>query len=909
MAIQTGNDALDIIINRQLLRLASQEISDAKLLNTAPFLKEAVFHDFTNCVFLADPDDPIPSKTTLESFVQEIMPVIEAVVIDWSEGHRDESYIAAAREGFVSTLAEPLYFTFLQNGAPQSFIRRVKASVESWLRQTLDTYQRDNEQADRRFLSSSALWINGVDRVFALLEGDGFMINPDTRAGFDREMSLYGFEPFRAGSINFGLQVVYRQNWSPLGAQPGEIIRTIPLGPKQSEKISIKAIRRTTSTRQAEISTSVEIATESSAATKDSSEVVQEASESHKWNAKGSANFGINLGIVSFGGGGGGGGSGEDASSSRDTKSYVNDTMEKTASKIRKDTKIIVSSETETTSEFSRTSEIVNPNDEVAVTYIYSRLQRQYEIQTYLSEVNRVIYVAERVPAPSEINGEWIRRHDWIIAQVLLDDSFSSDLDVIRTTEPGIASDESIDSNIESMMEGLASSGIPDVGELSGQIPDLYRTPQEAYEREVERRRVRKNDQQRYLRSVRRVRQHIADNILHYCQAIWNSESPDARYLRYRKMSAPAKWFYQEGENGSSGVFRPSVEPNDQVPLTELINTATPIGHIGNYAMFYLRESVKWESLSDMLRLMQMPYAGIEAEIEYRIRDEQGLGLALSGRTVKTAPGNYDYVVRANGFGRNSLIEASAVVSDNIEGVSNLAFILKGGKFEVGEQLADNDWRRLDRINIEDNVPFEIRGIRVTVKGVDNFKNGDGFYLSLVPTQELEDPELKALRWSVPQISRQKAPNFFKPSTVNAMREYFTDVWLAYSENPDNVGWDDSTPTQQKLLLERYHDYLLRVRHTRRLVVDTNNVFLTREVDSASTLEPFKGLHRVLDVLNSGEQLATAGLHNDRLNERLANNLLGDPDIERLTYIGTDPSLAALDALNGEPEDEERDEG
>jgi hypothetical protein len=54
----------------------------------------------------------------------------------------------------------------------------------------------------------------------------------------------YPFEVFQADSVNLGLRLVYRQEWQHLGTQPGEIVRTIPLGPGQTERITTKIVRR-----------------------------------------------------------------------------------------------------------------------------------------------------------------------------------------------------------------------------------------------------------------------------------------------------------------------------------------------------------------------------------------------------------------------------------------------------------------------------------------------------------------------------------------------------------------------------------------------------------------------------------------------------------------------------------------
>ena len=87
-------------------------------------------------------------------------------------------------------------------------------------------------------------------------------------------------------------------------------------------------------------------------------------------------------------------------------------------------------------------------------------------------------------------------------------------------------------------------------------------------------------------------------------------------------------------------------------------------------------------------------------------------------------------------------------------------------------------------------------------------------------------------------------------------------------------------------------------------MLDTNNLLLTREVDSATTLEPFKGLHRVIDVLKANEEFNKVTLENERKRARLDANKLGDPDVEKMTVVASVPGAASLAALDGLVPDE-----
>src|SRR5205814_1528996 len=55
----------------------------------------------------------------------------------------------------------------------------------------------------------------------------------------------------------------------------------------------------------------------------------------------------------------------------------------------------------------------------------------------------------------------------------------------------------------------------------------------------------------------RRLRQHIRDNILHYCRAIWAAEDPQQRLLRYRRLDLKlsAGWQFVGSVGGTTGTW------------------------------------------------------------------------------------------------------------------------------------------------------------------------------------------------------------------------------------------------------------------------------------------------------------------------------------------------------------------
>ncbi|MGH9870393.1 MAG: hypothetical protein ACREAA_19845 [Candidatus Polarisedimenticolia bacterium] len=694
----------------------------------------------------------------------------------------------------------------------------------------------------------------------------------------------YPFVPYAHDTVNLGLQLVYRQTWVPLGYQEGEILRTLPLGPKQSEKVSIKAIHRTKATRQMEAVTAIETATESSTATKDSQEIVSEASDTFKWNAEASASASFGFGSASLSAGMGG----ESASSSRDTKSTLNETMAKTASRMRQETKIVVSTEVEETTELSRESEISNPNDEVAVTYIYSRLQRQYEIHTELAEANACVFVAERIPLPSEITGRWIRGHDTILARALLDESYRKDLEVIRAQEPRSEAEEVADKDpaIANLMGGIVSRGLPQFDSLEGTAPDVYSNPQASYEREVERERVRRAEREQYSRSVRRLQWHIFENILHYCRAIWASEDPQQRLLRYASVTVPTEWSLvgsYTAEGVLEGVWRPELRPT--ASLANLINPAGPIGFAGNYAIFYLKQDGRFPDIDDAVGYLRLPYLRHRASGELLGGSPGRVTVEVDISPNRLGTGEYqiDFVSTPPSPSR---CEISLLEADDVDGRSVYTVVAATDMSSSGGEL-------------------EFHGLRVRLVPAagEALQHGDRFAVNVFADPLLEDPELRAIRFRQEPLSPEQESEFFSAEMLSEFEEFFPEVATAFGVLDPRPGqWSDLDASTRKLVRDLLPDYVLRKQHTRRFLLDTNNVLLSRAVDPASSLEPFKSLHRYLDVLSAAADLEAKQIENRRRQRRIDIDKLGDPDVERVTVV-TQGALGDFPAVDPTDDD------
>ena len=111
--------------------------------------------------------------------------------------------------------------------------------------------------------------------------------------------------------------------------------------------------------------------------------------------------------------------------------------MLKSAQEYRQQHRMEVDTSESSETEATTFHEIQNPNDELAVTYLFYELQRTYQISERIHQLTPVILVANEVPAPHEIDDAWLIEHDWILRRAILDDSFRPALDYLTKSFVG----------------------------------------------------------------------------------------------------------------------------------------------------------------------------------------------------------------------------------------------------------------------------------------------------------------------------------------------------------------------------------------------------------------------------------------------------------------------------------------
>ena len=230
----------------------------------------------------------------------------------------------------------------------------------------------------------------------------------------------YIFKVFKPGTINYGLLLNYRQKWEPKNYQVGELVSTMPLAPKEIRKYSKKIVIKKKRIEK-ELENSVRHRKEESKETgRVDKEIVDKAMSKKNFSTTGEAGFDNKIWHI-----GGGHAAGVDSGNeSQNMKKEIREQIKNAINEYKSERKTELSLEGEESFEETTSGEITNPNNELTVTYLFYELQRQYEISEKLHRVTPVIFVANEIPAPHEVDEEWLLAHDWIIKRVILDDSF-----------------------------------------------------------------------------------------------------------------------------------------------------------------------------------------------------------------------------------------------------------------------------------------------------------------------------------------------------------------------------------------------------------------------------------------------------------------------------------------------------
>jgi hypothetical protein len=237
----------------------------------------------------------------------------------------------------------------------------------------------------------------------------------------------YAFTVYKEASCNFGIMVTYRQSWEPEQYQVGDLVSTIPLAPKEVRRYTTKQVTKTSRAKK-EIANNINtIRNDIGTTGRADQDIVNRAENRTNFKVTADGTFGVEGDKIHATAEGGG----DSAKISESTKKDFHEAVLKSAHEYRQENRTEVDTTSSTESETTSFNEIQNPNDELTVTYLFYELQRTYFIREKIHQVVPVVLVANKVPAPHEIDDAWLIKHDWILRRVLLDDSFRPALEYL----------------------------------------------------------------------------------------------------------------------------------------------------------------------------------------------------------------------------------------------------------------------------------------------------------------------------------------------------------------------------------------------------------------------------------------------------------------------------------------------
>ncbi len=266
---------------------------------------------------------------------------------------------------------------------------------------------------------------------------DPYTLHKTLRDLHARLSGSYEFTVFAADkdhhSVNFGLMTTYQQDWTPLAIQAGKLVQTMPLSPKEERKYSIKRHRAEKRSSKEAKKNNTSFNTEQSSTGRVEAEIIAKATTKTTFglNTEGDYDIGVSSGKATstFGV--------EANAESAQTRKDFREAVLKAVQEYKEEVSIEVTSESDFTRDDEESGTISNPNDELAVTYLFYELQKRYRLSEQLYRVMPVVMVAQQVPSPDQITPAWVLSNDWILRRFLLDDSFRPTLAYLANNSVG----------------------------------------------------------------------------------------------------------------------------------------------------------------------------------------------------------------------------------------------------------------------------------------------------------------------------------------------------------------------------------------------------------------------------------------------------------------------------------------
>jgi hypothetical protein len=423
----------------------------------------------------------------------------------------------------------------------------------------------------------------------------GLLRDLDISLKSKHDFTVFGADE-TAKSVNFGLLNTYRQRWEPISYQVGDLVRSVPMAPREERKYNVKQVIKTKRSEKESRKNNSTVVQDITSTGRSEEEIVN--------RAQSKVNFNLN-GAYSSGGWSVSTALGMDAQkeSQQNRKSFREAVM-KATQEYKSERSIDITVEMDSEVETQESGTISNPNDELAVTYLFYELQKRFKVSEQLFRTLPVVLVAQTVPDPEGITDAWIVAHDWILNRVLLDDSFRAALQRLgernvgddfavrelrrnlriqratvellrRELAAGRAAADNryralerqisvrVDAESEDRGDGFwenvseafgGADSDPEAAkarELAARDAHQYALEKSekasaALQRELHQLGQATEDFSKAYRdhldkiaAVSRLKAHVKDNLIHYLQAIWSHENEDQRLMRLLGTEVP----------------------------------------------------------------------------------------------------------------------------------------------------------------------------------------------------------------------------------------------------------------------------------------------------------------------------------------------------------------------------------
>jgi hypothetical protein len=243
----------------------------------------------------------------------------------------------------------------------------------------------------------------------------------------------YAFTVFGADetakAVNFGLLNTYRQKWEPVAYQVGNLVKSIPLAPKEERKYSLKTVFTRKRTEKEAKKNNTSLVQEQNTTSRAEEEIVAKAQAKNTFNLAAEGSYGSfkvtsSLGLEA---------SKESSSNRKDFRESVL----KATQEFKEERSVELGTESSYSSDSEESGTISNPNDEITVTYLFYELQRRFRVSEQIHRLTPIVAVAQEVPTPDQITEAWLVANDWILRRVILDDSFVPAMNYLSTKVVG----------------------------------------------------------------------------------------------------------------------------------------------------------------------------------------------------------------------------------------------------------------------------------------------------------------------------------------------------------------------------------------------------------------------------------------------------------------------------------------